>query len=113
MTNSQILKLTLRRLKFWGNIWNKTRQQLVERGCGCRADVLRWGGTHAVWAAPLPLRGFVQLRLKADQVVSSGTGVAQDDLAALLAHLAVVLMIRLVTVPLLLPQHWRARRPAQ
>lgn len=53
-------------------------------------------------AAPLALRGLVQLGLKADEVVSSGAGVAQDDLASLLAHLAVVLVVRLVAVAIVL-----------
>lgn len=60
----------------------------------------RW--THAVWAAPLALGGLVQLGLKADEVVSSGAGVAQDDLATLLAHLAVVLVVRLIAVAIVL-----------
>ncbi len=63
--------------------------------------------THAVRAAPLALGGLVQLRLQADEVVSSRTSVAQDDLSALLTHLAIVLMIRLVTVPLLVAWDWR------
>lgn len=53
-------------------------------------------------AAPLALGGLVQLGLKADEVVSSGAGVAQDDLAPLLAHLAVVLVVRLVAVTIVL-----------
>ena len=58
--------------------------------------------THAVRAAPLALGGFLQLGLQAHEVVRSGTGVAQDDLPALLTHLAVVLMIRLVAVAFLI-----------
>lgn len=57
--------------------------------------------THTVRAAPLALGGLVQLRLQADEVVRSRTSVAQDDLAPLLTHLAVVLVIRLVAVPFL------------
>lgn len=49
-------------------------------------------------AAPLALGGLLQLRVQADQVVGPRAGVAQDDLAALLAHLAVVLVVRLVAV---------------
>lgn len=66
--------------------------------------------THAVRAAPFALRGLVQLRLKADEVVSSGTGVAQDDLSPLLTHLAVVLMISLIAVPFLFTWDWRWAR---
>ena len=51
-----------------------------------------------MWAAPFALGGLLQLGVQADQVVRSGAGVTQDDLAALLANLAVVLMVRLVTV---------------
>lgn len=69
--------------------------------------LLAGGCTHAVRAAPLALGGFVQLGLQADEVVSSRTSVAQDDLSALLAHLAVVLMIRLIAVALLLTWAWR------
>lgn len=56
--------------------------------------------THTVGAAPLALRGLLQLGVQAHQVVGTGAGVAQDDLPALLAHLAVVLVVRLVPVPL-------------
>lgn len=66
--------------------------------------------THAVWAAPLALGGLVQLGLKTDEVVSSGTSVAQDDLSTLLAHLAVVLVISLVAVPLLFAWDWDRRQ---
>lgn len=52
-------------------------------------------------AAPLALGGLVELRLKADEVVSSGTSVTQDDLATLLTHLAVVLMVSLIAVTFL------------
>ena len=58
-----------------------------------------------MWAAPLPLGGLLQLGLQADQVVRPGTGVTQDDLAPLLAHLAVVLVVRLVAVAVL-RLHW-------
>lgn len=51
--------------------------------------------------APLALGGLVQLRLKADEVVRSRTGVAQDDLPALLTHLTVVLVIGLVAITFL------------
>lgn len=54
--------------------------------------------THTVWAAPLALRGFLQLRVQADEVVGTRTGVTQDDLPSLLAHLAVVLVVRLVAI---------------
>lgn len=57
--------------------------------------------THAVRAAPLALWGLVQLRLEADEVISSGAGVTQDDLPTLLTHLAVVLMVRLIAIALL------------
>ena len=63
--------------------------------------------THTVWAAPFTLRGLVQLRLKADKVVSSGASVTQDDLPTLLTHLAVVLMIGLIAVPFLFPRDLR------
>ena len=51
--------------------------------------------THAVRAAPLALGRLIELRVEADQVVGFGARVAQDDLAALLTHLAVVLVVRL------------------
>ena len=61
--------------------------------------------THAVGAAPLALRGLLQLGLQTHQVVRPGAGVTQDDLAALLAHLAVVLVVRLIAVAVL-RLHW-------
>lgn len=76
------------------------------------ADVVRRGCTHAVRAAPLALGGLVQLGLEADEVVRSGAGVAQDDLPTLLAHLAVVLVIRLVAVALLVAWDWREQAQA-
>lgn len=48
--------------------------------------------------APLALRGLLQLRVEADQVVGPRTGVTQDDLPTLLAHLAVVLVVRLIAI---------------
>lgn len=50
-------------------------------------------------AAPLALGGLLQLGVQADEVVGTGTGVAQDDLPSLLAHLAVVLVVCLVSIP--------------
>lgn len=63
--------------------------------------------THTVRAAPLALRGLLQLWLQADKVVRPRTGVAQDDFPPLLTHLAVVLMIRLVAVTFLITRDWR------
>jgi hypothetical protein len=59
----------------------------------------------AVRAAPLPLRRLVQLRVQAAQVVGLRARVAQDDLPSPLAHVAVLLVLRLLTskVLLLLP----------
>ena len=51
--------------------------------------------THAVRAAPLALRSFIQLRIQTHQVVGLRTRVTQDDLTALLAHLAVILVVSL------------------
>lgn len=56
---------------------------------------------YAVWAAPGALGGLLHVRVQADHVVRSGAGVAQDDLAALLAHLAIVLVVRLIAVSVL------------
>lgn len=56
---------------------------------------------YTVGAAPLALRGLLQFGLQAHQVVGAGARVTQDDLAALLAHLTVVLMIRLVSIAIL------------
>ena len=47
--------------------------------------------------APFALRCLLQFWLEADQVVGAWTGVAQDDLPALLAHLTVVLVLCLKT----------------
>lgn len=54
-----------------------------------------------MWAAPLALGCLLHVRVQADHVISPGAGVAQNDLAALLAHLTVVLVVRLVTVRIL------------
>lgn len=66
--------------------------------------------THTVRAAPLALRGLIQLWLQADKVVRPRTGVAQDDFPPLLTHLAVVLMIRLVAITFLITRDWRQNR---
>lgn len=58
----------------------------------------QWPGTHTVWAAPLALRSLLHIWIQADHVVSSGTGITQDDLATLLAHLAIVLVVCLITI---------------
>ena len=60
-----------------------------------------------MWTAPFALRGLLQLRVQADQVVRSGTGVTQDDLSTLLANLTVVLVVCLIAVPILL---WRKEK---
>lgn len=57
--------------------------------------------THAVRAAPSALRGLLQLGLETHKVIGSRAGVAQNDLTALLTHLTIVLMIRLVAVSVL------------
>ena len=57
--------------------------------------------THTVWAAPLALGGLLHVRVQTDHVVSSGTGVTQNDLSSLLAHLTVILVVRLVAVAVL------------
>lgn len=62
-----------------------------------------------MWTAPFALGGFLQLRIQTDQVVRSGTGVTQDDLSTLLANLAVVLVVCLVTITIFL---WRRERTA-
>lgn len=56
-------------------------------------------------AAPFALGSPVQLRIKADEVVGTRAGVAQNNFPTLLAHLAVILVIRLVAVNLVLPGH--------
>lgn len=48
--------------------------------------------------APLALGSLLQLWVQADEVVGPRAGVTQDDLPALLAHLAVVLVVRLIAV---------------
>lgn len=58
-------------------------------------------------AAPFALRSPVKLRIKADEVVGTGAGVAQNNFPTLLAHLTVILVIRLVAINLLLPGHCR------
>ena len=58
--------------------------------------------THAMGAAPAALGRAVELGVEADEVVGAGARVTQDDLPPLLAHLAVVLVVRLVAIPVLL-----------
>lgn len=58
----------------------------------------QWPGTHAMWTAPLALGSLLHIRIQADHVVGSGTGITQDDLTALLAHLAIVLVVCLITI---------------
>lgn len=52
-------------------------------------------------AAPGALGCLLHVGVQADHVVRSGAGVTQDDLSALLADLAVVLVVRLITVTVL------------
>lgn len=63
--------------------------------------------THTVRATPFALRSPVKLRIKADEVVGTRAGVAQNNFPTLLAHLTVILVIRLVAINLLLPGHCR------
>lgn len=62
---------------------------------------MRASDTHTVWAAPLALGCFLHVGVQTHHVISSGTGVTQDDLAALLAHLAVILVVCLIAVAVL------------
>lgn len=64
-------------------------------------------GTHTVGATPFALWSSVKLRIKADEVVGTRAGVAQNNFPTLLAHLTVILVIRLVAINLLLPGHCR------
>ena len=48
-----------------------------------------------MWTAPLALRCLLQVGVEADEMVGARTGVTQDDLPTLLAHLTVVLVVRL------------------
>jgi hypothetical protein len=55
-------------------------------------DLLVLGAVDlAVRARPLSLWSFVQFGIEAAQVVSARTGVAKNDLATLLANLAILL----------------------
>lgn len=51
-----------------------------------------------MWTAPLALGSLLHIWIQADHVVGSGTGITQDDLTALLAHLAIVLVVCLITI---------------
>lgn len=57
--------------------------------------------TYTVGAAPPALGSFLQLGFETHQVIRSGAGVTQYDLTTLLTHLAVVLVVRLVTIAVL------------
>lgn len=70
-------------------------------------------GTHTVGAAPFALRSPVKLRIKADKVVGTRAGVAQNNFPTLLAHLTVILVIRLVAINLFLPGHCRTAQDCQ
>jgi hypothetical protein len=68
------------------------KKQLDNNECLLKQRHLVFGSIDlAVRARPLPFRSFVQLRVEAAQVVGSRAGVAEDDLATLLADLAVFL----------------------
>lgn len=58
-------------------------------------------------AAPFALGSSVKLRVKADEVVGTRAGVTQNNFPTLLAHLTVILVIRLIAIKLLLPGHCR------
>lgn len=53
---------------------------------------------YTMWAAPLALWSLLQLRVQADQVIRPRAGVTENDLASLLAHLTVVLVVCLIAV---------------
>lgn len=77
-----------------------TRRDITVPGVGIKSE--QCGRvSYTVWAAPGALGGFLHVGVQADHVVRSGTGVTQDDLSALLADLAVVLVVRLVAVTVL------------
>ena len=52
----------------------------------------------AVGAGPSAFGCFFQFGIEADQMIGSGTGIAENDLATLLADFTVVLMVSFVTV---------------
>ena len=62
---------------------------------------------YAVRAAPGALGGLLHVGVQTDHVVRPGTGVTQDNLAALLAHLAVVLVVCLIAIAIFL---WTIQR---
>lgn len=49
-------------------------------------------------AAPSAFRGFLHIRVQTDHVVSSGTGITQDNLSPLLTHLTIVLVVGLIAI---------------
>lgn len=51
--------------------------------------------THTMRATPFSLGGVFEFRVEADEMVGPRTRVTQDDLATLLANLAVVLVVGL------------------
>lgn len=51
-----------------------------------------------MWTAPLALWCLLHVRIQTHHVIRSGTGVTQNDLSPLLAHLAVVLVVGLIAV---------------
>lgn len=66
---------------------------------GPQATLVRTSATaYTVWAAPLALWSLLQLRVQADQVVRPRAGVTENDLASLLAHLTVVLVVCLIAI---------------
>jgi hypothetical protein len=79
------------------NPTSSARVHVAGRGIGggslaalCRRSILLTVGTR-----PEALRRLFQVLVVADEMVGPRTGVAQDDLAALLAHLAIVLVLLL------------------
>ena len=84
-----------------------TKHPLVLCVCVCRS-VHAWIRvcvcvlTHAVRAAPGALGGLLHVGVQAHHVVGSGARVAEDDLAALLTHLTVVLMVSLIAISILI-----------
>ncbi len=67
----------------------------------CQSCGLDERDAYTVWAAPGALGCFLHVGVQADHVVRSGTRVTQDDLSSLLAHLTVVLVVRLIAVAIL------------
>lgn len=78
--------------------YSSGQKQNLNQFCANALNGFSSRSAYAVRAAPGALRGLLHVGVQTHHVVRSGASVTQDDLPSLLANLAVVLMVRLISI---------------